>query len=247
MIHLLCPHCKKRCKVSADAAGKRAKCPGCGVTFQIPFPGHTLTAPSSRQPSHQPGKNLGKPRGEAEKQVRAQFLDFLIGQDEIKAEVVSKIAFSVSNKRPLPHLLFCGPPDSGKQTLAFLISRALGVSFQETSAKDMRRSMDVMPFLTAAKEGSILVLKDIDSLGKGAIGFLLPVLSDKRVDIELGEGIDARTISMPLKRFTLVGTTAKPSRVDKRLLPWLSTLDFKPYTPAGLFPKRGHPKGVGIE
>lgn len=157
--------------------------------------------------------------------------DYLVGQDELKTLLISKIAFARANKCPLPHLLFCAPPASGKQTLATLTALALGVTAQEVSAKAWRKPPDLLPTLTNVEDGAILIINDIDSLNGMALDFFLPALNYK-VDIVLGEGMNARTINLRLKPFTVIGTTARPSRVDNRLLSWFAVHDFKPYSRA---------------
>lgn len=158
-------------------------------------------------------------------------LDYLVGQDKLKALLTSKIAFARANKCPLPHLLFCAPPASGKRTLATLTARGLGVPTQEVSAKECRKPADLLPYLTNVEEGAILIINDIESLDGTALDFFLPALNYK-IDLVLGEGMNTRTINLRLKPFTVIGTTARPSRVDKRLLHWLAVYDFKPYSRA---------------
>jgi hypothetical protein len=109
---------------------------------------------------------------------------------------------------------------------------ALGVPAQEVSAKAWRKPPDVLPTLTNLTEnGSILIINDIDSLDGMALDFFLPALNYK-VEIVLGEGMNTRSINLALKPFTVIGTTARPSRVNKRLLHWLAVHDFKPYSRA---------------
>ena len=60
--------------------------------------------------------------------------------------------------------------------------------------------------------------------------FLVPAIDDYRIDLTLGEGVNARTVNMPLRPFTLIGTTSRPSRVDKRLFSRFTIYNFKPYT-----------------
>ena len=75
-----------------------------------------------------------------------------------------------------------------------------------------------------------MILNDIDSLAEEVIDYILPVLSDNVIRITLGEGVNTRSIEMALKRFTLIGTTPRPSRVSRRLLHWLTVCDFKSYS-----------------
>lgn len=100
---------------------------------------------------------------------------------------------------------------------------------QEVSAKECRKPAHFLPYLTEMEEGSILIIKDIDSLNGKALEIFLDALNNK-IDILLGEGMNARTINLRIKPFTVIGTTARSSRVAKPLLPWLDIHDFKPYS-----------------
>jgi len=161
---------------------------------------------------------------------KIRFLSEFIGQEQLKEVLVSKLRGAKIQQRSLPHMLFCGPPDWGKVTLARCLTNELGTEIQYLNAPAIKRPGEMLPFLTAAVGGSILLIEDIDALTPALCEFLLPALEDFRVDIELGEEADARTISMALKRFTAIGTTTKPSRVDKRLARWFAVCDFKAYS-----------------
>ena len=129
-----------------------------------------------------------------------------------------------------PHTLLCGPPDSGKTTLALLLSRGLGVGYQVARAIDLKQPRDIIPYFTNAEARSILLIDEIHRLPRAVEEFLYPAMEDFRIDLTLGEGVDARVINMPLQRFTLIGTTSKPSRIAKGLLSRLTVYNFKPYT-----------------
>jgi Holliday junction resolvasome RuvABC ATP-dependent DNA helicase subunit len=195
------------------------KCFSCSCGLEVQWP-RLDAAPSDQAPSLETPAPVQGPR----------LISEFVGQDEVRAQMISKLTFARKYREPLPHLLFCAPPECGKSALARCIANELGVSFYQASAKELKNSKATIPLLTNCEEGSIFVIADIELLPDDVIEFLLPVLSDFRVDIDLGDGLNARTISMPLKRFTLVATTSRPSRVDKRLVPWLAPFDFKPYT-----------------
>src|SRR6266545_603584 len=82
-------------------------------------------------------------------------------------------------------------------------------SMQITSGPALSNPKDLMPFLTNAEEGSILFIDEIHRMPRIVEEFIYPAMEDFRIDIVLGEGINARTLSMPLKRFTLVGATTR--------------------------------------
>ncbi len=112
-------------------------------------------------------------------------------------------------KEPLSHILFDGPPGLGKTTFATVLPNELGTTIQMTSGPALTKPGDLLPFLTNAGEGSILFIDEIHRLPRVVEEFIYPAMEDFRVDIVLGEGINARTLSMPLKRFTLIGATTR--------------------------------------
>ena len=112
-------------------------------------------------------------------------------------------------EEPLPHILFDGPPGLGKTTFATVLPNELGTSVQMTSGPALSKPADLLPFLTNAAEGSILFIDEIHRMPRVVEEFIYPAMEDFRVDIVLGEGVNARTMSMPLKQFTLIGATTR--------------------------------------
>src|SRR5207245_9812987 len=100
-------------------------------------------------------------------------------------------------------------PGLGKTTFATVLPNELGTSIQMTSGPALTNPKDLLPFLTNVEEGSILFIDEIHRLPRVVEEFIYPAMEDFRIDIVLGEGVNARTISMRLKRFTLVGATTR--------------------------------------
>jgi holliday junction DNA helicase RuvB len=150
-----------------------------------------------------------EPVDPVDEKLRPQRLSEVIGQ-RIVAERLA-IALTAARKRgePLPHILFDGPPGLGKTTFATVLHNELGVELNMTSGPALDKKMDVMPYLTNASEGSILFIDEIHRLPKTVEEFIYPVMEDFRVDVVLGEGMAARTINLPLKRFTIIGATTR--------------------------------------
>jgi len=144
-----------------------------------------------------------------DRDLRPQRLKDMVGQREVYARL--EIAVDAARKRgePLGHILFDGPPGLGKTTFATCIPRDLGVPFQIASGAALSAPKDLIPYLTNAEEGSVLFIDEIHRLPKAVEEFLYPAMEDFRIDIALGEGVNARTINMALRPFTLIGATTR--------------------------------------
>lgn len=141
--------------------------------------------------------------------LRPRKLSEVIGQKAVVQRLGIALNASRKLKEPLSHILFDGPPGLGKTTFATVLPLELGTTIQLTSGPALSKPADLLPFLTNASEGSILFIDEIHRMPRVVEEFIYPAMEDFRVDIVLGEGINARTISMPLKRFTLIGATTR--------------------------------------
>ncbi len=141
--------------------------------------------------------------------LRPRWLREVIGQKAVVQRLSIVLNASRKLKEPLSHILFDGPPGLGKTTFATVLPNELGTTIQVTSGPALTNPKDLMPFLTNASEGSILFIDEIHRMPRVVEEFIYPAMEDYRIDIVLGEGINARTLSVPLKRFTLVGATTR--------------------------------------
>src|SRR5881275_2670737 len=141
--------------------------------------------------------------------LRPRFLREVIGQKAVVQRLGIVLKACKKLKEPLSHILFDGPPGLGKTTFATVLPNELGTSIQMTSGPALSNPKDLMPFLTNATEGSILFIDEIHRMPRVVEEFIYPAMEDFRIDIVLGDGMSARTISMPLKRFTLIGATTR--------------------------------------
>src|SRR6266851_5840720 len=141
--------------------------------------------------------------------LRPRLLREVVGQKAVVQRLTIALNACRKLKEPLSHILFDGPPGLGKTTFATVLPNELGTSIQMTSGPALTKPMDLMPFLTNAEEGSIIFIDEIHRMPRVVEEFIYPAMEDFRADIILGEGINARTISMRLKHFTLVGATTR--------------------------------------
>jgi Holliday junction DNA helicase RuvB len=142
-------------------------------------------------------------------ELRPQMLADVVGQRAVIDRL--RIMLNAARKRsePLGHLLFDGPPGLGKTTFATVLPRELGTECQITSGAVLTAPKDLLPYLTNASYGSVLFIDEIHRLPAAVEEFIYPVMEDFRVDISLGEGLNARTINMRLKPFTIIGATTR--------------------------------------
>src|SRR6202171_3378082 len=141
--------------------------------------------------------------------LRPRLLREVIGQKAVVRRLGIVLNACKKLKEPLSHILFDGPPGLGKTTVATVLPNELGTTIQFTSGPALTKPADILPFLTNAAEGTILFIDEIHRMPRVVEEFIYPAMEDFRVDIVLGEGINARTLSMPLRRFTLIGATTR--------------------------------------
>ena len=154
---------------------------------------------------------------EDDRLLRPQRIKDMVGQQEVAERL--GIALDAARKRsePLGHILFDGPPGLGKTTFALCIPRELGVNVQIASGAALMAPKDLIPYLSNAEEGSVLFIDEIHRLPKAVEEFLYPAMEDFRIDITLGEGVNARTINMALRPFTLIGATTRTGLISAPL------------------------------
>jgi holliday junction DNA helicase RuvB len=141
--------------------------------------------------------------------LRPRRLQEVIGQKAVVQKLRVLINACKKLKEPMSHILFDGPPGLGKTTFATVLPNELGTTIQMTSGPALTKPGDMMPFLTNATEGSIIFIDEIHRMPRVVEEFIYPAMEDFRADIVLGDGINARTLSIPLKHFTLIGATTR--------------------------------------
>jgi len=141
--------------------------------------------------------------------LRPQVLEEIIGQHKVVERVRIMLSAAKTRGDALGHLLLEGPPGLGKTTLAMVLPKELGSDFQITSGPTLKAPKDLLPYLTRATEKSVLFIDEIHRLPPAVEEFIYPAMEDFRVDIALGDGLNARTVNMTLKPFTVVGATTR--------------------------------------
>jgi Holliday junction DNA helicase RuvB len=141
--------------------------------------------------------------------LRPQSLGEFIGQDKLKKNLKVFIEAAKKRGQPLDHCLFAAPPGLGKTTLAHIIAKELGVNLRQTSGPVLERVGDLAALLTNLGEGDVFFIDEIHRLNHSVEEALYPAMEDFSLDIVIGQGPSAKTIKLPLPRFTLIGATTR--------------------------------------
>lgn len=143
--------------------------------------------------------------------LRPELLADFVGQIQIKKNLDVSIAAAKSRGDVLEHVLLYGNPGLGKTTLAHIIAREMGGNIKVTSGPVLEKVGDLAAILSNLQKGDILFIDEIHRINKTIAEVLYPALEDYALDIIIGQGPAARTIRMPLEKFTLIGATTKMS------------------------------------
>jgi len=150
-----------------------------------------------------------EPPSDEDRDLRPQRMHEMVGQREVYERLLIAVDAATKRDEPLGHILFDGPPGLGKTTFAMCIPHELGVNLQIASGATLKAPKDLIPYLTNAEERSVLFIDEIHRMQKAVEEFLYPAMEDFRIDLTLGEGVNARTFNMPLRPFTLIGATTR--------------------------------------
>ena len=141
--------------------------------------------------------------------LRPRTLDDYIGQERVRANLQVSIAAARQRREALDHVLLYGPPGLGKTTLAYVIGQELGVAVRATAGPVLERPGDLAAILTSLGEHEVLFIDEIHRMSPAIEEVLYPAMEDYELDIIIGQGPGARSIKVPLQKFTLIGATTR--------------------------------------
>jgi holliday junction DNA helicase RuvB len=141
--------------------------------------------------------------------LRPRRLTDFVGQSRVKEQLAIALEAAKGRGEALDHVLLVGPPGLGKTSLAYIVREELGVGIRTVSGPGLERKGDMAAILTALEDRDVLFVDEIHRLNRAVEEILYPALEDFRLDIIVGQGPAARTLTLDLPPFTLVGATTR--------------------------------------
>ena len=141
--------------------------------------------------------------------LRPRRLEDFVGQPRLKEQLTIALEAAKGRDEALDHVLLVGPPGLGKTSLAFIVREELGVGIRTVAGPALERKGDLAAILTSLEERDVLFVDEIHRLSRAVEEILYPALEDFRLDIVVGQGPAARTLTLDLPPFTLVGATTR--------------------------------------
>ena len=141
--------------------------------------------------------------------LRPRALGDYIGQARVRENLTVSITATRQRNEALDHVLLYGPPGLGKTTLAHVIGNELGVQVRATAGPVLEKPGDLAALLTNLKEHDVLFIDEIHRMAPAIEEILYPAMEDYELDIIIGQGPSARSVKIPLQRFTLIGATTR--------------------------------------
>jgi holliday junction DNA helicase RuvB len=141
--------------------------------------------------------------------LRPRSLDEFVGQERVKEQLAIVLEAAKGRGEALDHVLLAGPPGLGKTSLAYILREELGVGIRTVAGPALERKGDMAAILTSLEDRDVLFVDEIHRLNRAVEEILYPALEDFRLDIIVGQGPAARTLTLDLPPFTLVGATTR--------------------------------------
>ncbi|MFG0266324.1 MAG: Holliday junction branch migration DNA helicase RuvB [Rhodopirellula sp. JB055] len=146
---------------------------------------------------------------EPDANLRPQRMTEMVGQQDVIERLRIAIDAAQVRSEPLGHILFDGPPGLGKTTFATVIPTEMNTTVQMANGAGLKAPRDLLPYLTNVSRGSVLFIDEIHRVPRAIEEYLYTAMEDFRIDIVLGEGVNARTLNLSLEPFTLIGATTR--------------------------------------
>ncbi len=161
------------------------------------------------EPDRLADPSLDRGEEDLDRSLRPQRLADFVNQEQVTGQLGVFIEAARRRGEPLDHVLLAGPPGLGKTSLAYIIAGELEAEVVQTAGPALERKADIAAFLTGLEPGSVFFIDEIHRLNRAIEETLYPAMEDRRLPVVLGQGAGARTVTLDLPPFTLVGATTR--------------------------------------
>jgi holliday junction DNA helicase RuvB len=155
------------------------------------------------------GTNQGDEEQHYNYALRPLRFDDYVGQPGLIRKLSIAVQAARSRTEPVEHVLLHGPPGLGKTTLAHVVANEMSAKVHVTSGPALTKPADMVGILNRLEKGDVLFIDEIHRLSAVIEEYLYPAMEDFKVDITLDQGAHARSVTIPLPPFTLIGATTR--------------------------------------
>ncbi|HEY6206294.1 MAG TPA: Holliday junction branch migration DNA helicase RuvB [Chthoniobacterales bacterium] len=158
-----------------------------------------------------------EPDAAFENSLRPPMFSEFTGQMKVRERLELMVEAAKQRGDVLEHILLSGPSGLGKTTLAYIIGNAMGVNVRNSSGPVIEKAAELAGLLTNLERGEVLFIDEIHRLQPTIEEYLYPAMEDYRLDILIDQGPQARSLRIPLPKFTLIGATTRAGMVSAPL------------------------------
>jgi Holliday junction DNA helicase RuvB len=144
-----------------------------------------------------------------DRSLRPRRLSDFVNQEQVTGQLEIFIEAARRREEALDHVLLAGPPGLGKTSLAHIVAAEMEAPIVATAGPALERKADIAAFLTALEPGSVFFIDEIHRLNRAIEETLYPAMEERRLPVVLGQGAGARTVTLELPAFTLIGATTR--------------------------------------